>query len=168
MNKISLKKSVVFFFFFLILLNGTTNARTTSKRYSIDHIFITFHAPAFRRFRHTEYSPDEDPELRNAFWRMLIRYKDKVRAVFVGHAHVYYRMRVLDPAGISANDANAFPDEAGGIYQVNAGAAGVASTNTIVQVQIEDRNVFFNVFQANAGPSEPFSEVDKWEIVQHP
>ena len=141
---------------------------------SIDHIFISCHEPAFPRFRHTSDSFNKDPERRNAFWRMLLGYRDRVRAVLVGHTHSYYRMRVLDPAGIAANDPEAFPfpDEDGGIYQVDAGAAGNKASkhkeNIIVQVQIEGRNVFFRVLQAENGANKPFVKKDEWSIVHHP
>jgi len=135
---------------------------------SIGHIFISFHEPAFPRGRHLGDSFDQDPELRNTFWRMLLRYKDRVRAVLVGHTHSYSRMRILDPAGGAANDPQAFADENGGIYQVDAGAAGIGRVNTVVRVQIEGRKVFFRVVQAKNGANEQFSEIDKWSIVHHP
>jgi len=135
---------------------------------SIDHIFISFHEPAFPRVRHMGGSFDQNPERRNAFWRMLLASGGRVRAVFVGHTHTYYRMRVLDPAGTAANDPKAFPDDDGGIYQVDAGAAGNGSVNTIVQVQIEGGNLLFRVLQAKNGASEPFAEIDKWSMVHHP
>jgi hypothetical protein len=135
---------------------------------SIDHIFVSFHEPAFPRVRHVGDSFDQDPERRNAFWRMLLGYRDRVRAVLVGHTHSYYRMRVLDPAGTAASDTTSFPDEVGGIYQIDAGAAGNSSVNTIVQVQIEDTNVLFRVLKAETGANKPFTEIDKWRIVLQP
>ncbi|MDP3980105.1 MAG: metallophosphoesterase [Chlamydiota bacterium] len=135
---------------------------------SIKHIFIAFHEPAFPRVRHVGDSFDQDPEQRNAFWQMLIKYRDRVRCVFVGHTHAYYRMKVLNPAGIEANDPNAYPNEDGGIYQIDAGAAGNGDINTIVQVQIEGKNVFVRVLQANNGANEPFALKDRWSIVEHP
>lgn len=134
----------------------------------IKHIFISFHEPAFPRGRHVGDSFDQEPELRNAFWRMLLRHKERVRAVLVGHTHSYSRLRVMDPAGIAANDPQLFPDEDGGIYQVDAGAAGNGKVSIIVQVQIEDKNVFFRVLQAKNGKNKPFAEIDKWSMVHHP
>jgi len=135
---------------------------------SIEHIFISFLEPEFPRLRHIRDSFDQDPEQRNAFWRMLIEHRDRVRAILVGHTHSYYRMRVLDPAGMTANDPKSFPDEDNGIYQVDAGAAGNASVNTIVQVQTEGKNVLFRVLQATRGANMPFTEIDKWRIVRQP
>jgi hypothetical protein len=74
-------------------------------------------------------------------------------------------MRVLDPAGIAANDPKAFPNEDGGIYQVNAATAG---SNVIVQVQVEGGNLLFRVLQAKNGSKKPFAEIDKWSMVHHP
>jgi hypothetical protein len=135
---------------------------------TIDHIFISFHEPAFPRSAHIGESFDQDPIKRNAFWNMLVQYKDRVHAVFVGHTHVYCRMRILDPAGVAANDPQAFPNEEGGIYQVNAGADGVTSIDTIIQVQVEGKNVHFSALQTKKGEKEPFVEVDKWSLLQKP
>lgn len=131
---------------------------------SIDHIFISFHEPAFPRFRYIGRSFDRNPELRNKFWRMLLRYKDRVRAVLVGHTHFYYRMRVLDPAGTAANDPDAFPNEKEGIYQIDAGAAGNGDRNTIIQVQVDGKSLRFRVLQAANGANKPFTVIDKWSL----
>jgi hypothetical protein len=136
---------------------------------AIDHIFVSFHEPAFPRIKHIGSSFDKKPKLRNAFWRMLLANKDRVRAVFVGHTHFYSRMRVLDPAGAGANDPNAFPDEEGGIYQINAATAGVVGdVNTIVQVQVDGGTLRFRALRAKNGANEPFEEIDKWSIVGRP
>lgn len=129
----------------------------------IDHIFIFFHEPAFPRYRHLKDSFNADPESRDAFWKMLLVYRDKVRAVFVGHTHHYYRMRILDPSGIPANDKHAFPDENGGIYQVDAGAAGNGKKNIIVQTQINGERIIFRVLQADNGSGKPFKKIDEWQ-----
>jgi len=134
---------------------------------SIDHIFISFHEPAFPRFRHLRDSFNQKPEERNAFWRMLLKHKERVRAVLVGHTHTYYRMRILDPAGAEANNPKAFPDEDGGIYQIDAGAAGNGAKNTIVQIQINGKSVLFRVIQADRGADKQFKETDRWSIVHH-
>jgi hypothetical protein len=137
---------------------------------SVDHIFITFHEPAFPRFRHIGNSFDKDPEIRNAFWQMLLEHQEKVRAVLVGPTHSYYRLRIREPAGKRANGPGIFPDEDGGIYQIDAGSAGNNPTNisTIVQIQIERRNVSFRVLQAKNGAQQPFSEVDRWSNSSEP
>ena len=134
---------------------------------SIDHIFISFHEPAFPRYRHVGDSFNQNTELRNAFWQMLLEHKDRVRAVLVGHTHAYYRMHVLNPEGKDANDPKTFPDEEGGIYQIDAGAAGNGAVSTIVQVQVEGKNLFFRALQAKNGANMPFAEVDKWSIISN-
>jgi hypothetical protein len=132
---------------------------------SIDHIFISFHEPAFPRYRHVGDSFDACPDDRNLFWNMLVEYRDRVRAVFVGHTHSYSRMRVGDPAGDCVNEDNCFPDDANGIYHIDAGAAGNGDRNTIVQDQIEGKNVFFRTIDADNGKEEPFSLKDKWKLL---
>lgn len=130
---------------------------------SIDHIFLSFHEPAFPRGRHLKDSFNEDIPQRDAFWRMLISC-GRVRAVFVGHTHGYNRLRILNPESAGANDAAAFPDDEGGIYQVDAGAAGHGATNTFVRVQVEGKNVSFRTYEAINGPDQPFFECDRWEL----
>ena len=72
---------------------------------------------------------------------MLVETDKRVRAVFVGHTHQYSRIRVYDPAGQAANDLSVFPDEEGGIYQVDAGAAGHGDKNTVVHIQVKNKNI---------------------------
>jgi hypothetical protein len=92
-----------------------------------DHIFVSFHEPRFPADVHS------DP-----FWGMLLKHTDKVRAVFVGHTHIYGR-RFL-------------PDSRGGIELINAGAAGNTGhfdgMNTFVQISIDGKNAAFRAVQA--------------------
>ena len=128
-----------------------------------DHIFITFHEPAFPRYRHVGDSFDACPEDRDAFWNMLMEHVDKVRAVFVAHTHLYYRMRVADPTSAAANDPMQFPDEPGGIYQVDSGAAGNGDTNTVVIVEVDGENVRFRVIDSPEGSVPNWRVIDAWE-----
>lgn len=130
----------------------------------IEHIFVTFHVPAFPRHRHLTDSFNADPLARDAFWHMLVSHSERVRAVFVGHTHHYSRLRVLDPAGVSANDPDIYPDEVGGIYQVDVGAAGNAALTTLVLVQIDSEDVSFRTLEAEYGPNKPFSVIDEWQV----
>jgi len=139
-----------------------TEAAITSAPGRIDHIFIAFHAPAFPRIRHTHDSFNADPEKRNAFWKMLVSHRDKVKAVFCGHTHYYARMRVIDPAGEAANDLTAYPDEAGGIFQVNAGSTGNGMKNTFVRVCIDGKKVCFRAFEAENGKDKPWTLKEEW------
>jgi len=132
---------------------------------TIEHIFIAFHAPAFPRGRHTYDSFNSNTEQRNAFWNMLISHRDKVRAVFSGHTHVYCRMRVLDPAGTAANDYNAYPDEEGGIYQVVVGSTGNGIKNTFLRVEVDGKNVYFRSYEAENGKDQPFAVKEEWRII---
>lgn len=131
---------------------------------SIEHIFVCFHEPAFPRYRHITQSFDADPENRNAFWDMLVAHKSKVRAVFVGHTHHYYRMRIVNPRSPEASDPAVFPNESGGVYQIDAGAAGHGSKNTVIQVQIDGAVVYFRVLQADNGKARSFRVIDEWKI----
>ena len=133
---------------------------------SVDHIFVSFHEPAFPRGRHLTDSFNADVEQRNAFWRMLLSSGGRVRAVFVGHTHTYSRLRVRDPESPAANDPAVFPDDPGGIYQVDAGAAGHGMANTFVRVQVEGKNLFFRTYKACNGAGQPFSECDRWQVIQ--
>jgi hypothetical protein len=142
-----------------------TEKAITSAPATIDHIFISFHAPAFPRGRHTSDCFVTNLELRNAFWNMLIAHKDRVKAVFNGHTHSYCRMRVLNPAGADANDFSKYPDEEGGIYQVNSGSTSQGMKNTFVKVQIKDKNVYFRTYEAENGKDKPFAVKDEWSII---
>lgn len=135
---------------------------------SIDHIFVSLHEPPFPRLNHVGESFDRDPKQRDAFWRMLLLYRNRVRAVLVGHTHHYYRMRVLDPSGEAANNPKTYPNEEGGIWQIDAGAAGHGDMTTFVQIQINNKDVAFRVLQAKPGASDPFKAIDAWTIPCQP
>jgi len=139
----------------------------TSAPATIDHIFIGFHAPAFPRVRHTNDCFVTNTEQRNAFWNMLLSHKDKVRAVFNGHTHVYCRMRVLNPSGADANDFSKYPDEEGGIYQVNAGSTSQGAKNTFVKVMVKGKNVYFRTYEAENGKDTPFAVKEEWSIINN-
>lgn len=141
-----------------------TETAILSAPESIDHIFIAFHAPAFPRVRHTHDSFNAVPDLRNAFWNMLIAHQNRVRAVFSGHTHYYNRMRVFDPAGAEANDFTAVPDEEGGIYQVIVGSTGNGEKNTFLGVEVSGKNVRFRAYGAENGKAQPFTIIDEWSI----
>lgn len=127
---------------------------------AFDHVFLVVHEPFFPRFRHLDDSANADLKARDAFWSMLVRHSGKMRAVFTGHTHFHYRMRIKDPA---RDDGKTFPDEEGGVYQVDCGEAGRQTRqNTFVLVQIEGKNVAFRSVQA-AGPDQPFKVIDQWE-----
>lgn len=130
-----------------------------------DHVFVLFHEPAFPRFRHIDDSFNACPKERDDFWNMLLKYKHKVKAVLNGHIHYYHRMRVKDPTSEEVQNINKYPDQEGGIYQVNCGATGQGDRNTLVRIQIQDKNVFFIVLEADEGKNKPFQVIDKWEIV---
>jgi predicted phosphodiesterase len=106
-------------------LKWVENAVVSAK--NADHIFIAFHEPRFPADVHS------DP-----FWGMLLKHTDKVRAVFVGHTHVYGR-RFLS-------------NSHGGIELINAGAAGNTrhfdGKNTYVQVSIDGKDAAFRTVQA--------------------
>jgi len=142
-----------------------TEKAITSAPATIDHIFIGFHAPAFPRGRHTSDCFVTNTGQRNAFWNMLIAHKDKVRAVFNGHTHVYCRMRVLNPAGADANDFSKYPDEEGGIYQVNAGSTSMGMKNTFIKVKVEGKNVYFRSYEAENGKDKAFAVKEEWSII---
>lgn len=126
----------------------------------IDHIFIAFHEPAFPRNRHVRHSFDRFPENRNQFWNMLVRNNDKVRAVLVAHTHYYSRMRIKNP--LSVKDIG-LPDQEDGVFQIDCGITGrKAYDNTIIEINIQGKNVRFRVIQAQN--NRPFHLIDTWRI----
>jgi len=126
-----------------------------------DHIFVSFHEPVFPRVRHLRPQGLTEAE-RNA-WKMLVSYSDKVRAVFTAHSHNYSRMRVVHPA----DGRTGYPDQAGGVYQVDVGNAGNTwesdGKHTLIKVEIDGMDVCFRVFQTPENKDE-FTETDRWEI----
>jgi len=131
---------------------------------SVEHIFIFSHEPAFPRYRHLGSSFNEDRHARDAFWRMLVGHRDRVRAFFAGHIHRYYRMRVRDPRGRAANDTSLFPDEEGGVYQVEDGAVGPGMTRTIVLVQVDGERITVRALQSGFWSPGNFSVKDQWAM----
>jgi hypothetical protein len=121
----------------------------TSAPKTIQHVFVFFHEPAFPRVRWIGGSFDANLKSRNLFWNMLIRHKNKVRAVFCGHTHHYYKMKIADPESKEANSAKCFPMQKGGIYQIDIGAAGRRHTlnETYIQTTVADGKILIKVFQ---------------------
>ncbi|PKL82895.1 MAG: hypothetical protein CVV24_07820 [Ignavibacteriae bacterium HGW-Ignavibacteriae-3] len=134
------------------------------KSASAEHIFIAFHEPAFPRFRHIGDSFDACLKERDEFWNMLLKYKDRVRAVLVGHSHYYYKMKIQDVKG-DANNPKKFPIEEGGIYQIDAGGAGNSKEGevTVVQFLIENSKVLARVVQSQKGEKD-FKVLETIEI----
>ena len=132
---------------------------------NIDHIFISFHKPAFPRYRHIHDSFDAFPEDRNAFWNMLMRHKNKVKAVLVAHTHHYSRIRVSDPTTVG--DAS-FPNDSNGIYQIDGGTTGKeGDPNTLVEIMVKGKNIYFRTIQAKS-PSDNFKIIDTFSIMTDP
>lgn len=129
------------------------------------HIFITFHEPAFPRSGHVGDSFNACPSDRNAFWNMLVAHKDKVRAVIVGHTHVYSRLRVLDPASAAANDPGRYPDDDGGIYEIDAGAAGNGDVSDFLRFEIDGDTVMVRVLEADNGMLAGFEVIETFELL---
>jgi hypothetical protein len=104
------------------------------------HVFVAFHEPVTAG----------DPPT-GKFWRVLLGHKGKVRAVFVGHLHFHYRMKI--------------PNEPGGIDYINVGNAGQTSHSdrkqTIVSVMVDDGKVTYRVIQAPDGTRD-FKLREQW------
>jgi hypothetical protein len=116
-------------------------AQAISSATNVNHIFIAYHKPNF------------PGALENsAFWQLLLRHHDKVRAVFNGHTHTYERRRVGD-----GNHS---------IEVINTGNAGNSKHSdnyqTIVEFLVDGPYVFLRTLQAPDG-STGFRVVDEWE-----
>jgi predicted phosphodiesterase len=120
-------------------LKWLENAITSATH--ADHVFISFHEPKVPR------------EVQgNPFWELLSRHHDKVRAVFVGHTHVYERRKI--------------GKEEAGIDLINVGNAGQSkhsdNQQTIVEVMVDDSVVYYRAIQALDG-TEEFRLTAEWE-----
>lgn len=131
-----------------------------------DHVFIAMHEPSFPRKRHLDDSFNQCEEDRDSFWDMIVSHSGKVKAVLVGHTHYYSRMRVKDPRSAEANNPYEYPypDQEGGVYQVDCGASGMGERNTVVNIEIMGKDVLFKVVDAKDVDVPPFSLIDEWEI----
>jgi hypothetical protein len=118
----------------------------------VDHIFIAMHVPAFCRVRHVGEGFESCPDQRNRFWDMLVRHRDKVRAVLAAHTHNYSVMRVRDPRG-PASDGKSYPFESDGVYQFDAGGAGNSDDGhiTVMTFFIEGKAASAQVVQSPSG-----------------
>ena len=136
--------------------------KTTPKK--INHIFIAMHEPAFPRGRHLRRGGLTKDEI--DCWKMFVDNNDRLRAIFVAHTHIYSRMRVKNP-NKAASSTITFPDEEGGIYQIDAGNAGNTwgSDNklTVVWVEVDGMNLIFKTIQASVEDCK-FKEADFWQI----
>ncbi len=105
-----------------------------------NHVFVAFHEPLI------PWDPQEDP-----LWSLLLRHSAKVRAVFVGHIHIYGR-RVMR-------------GEQGAVQLINSGNAGQTSHSdgrlTIVNAFVDPQNVSYRVLQAPHGATR-FKIRDQW------
>jgi len=131
----------------------------------VDHVFVAMHEPSFPRHRHVGDSFDECKEDRDAFWDMLVSHYRKVKAILVGHTHYYYRMRIKDPRSAEANNPSEYPDQEGGVYQIDCGACGNGNRNTVVNIEIKGKDILFKVVDADDGPDEKFDVIDEWVLI---
>lgn len=108
----------------------------------VEHIFIAFHEPYFPE------NTADDP-----FWSLLLKHRDKVRAVLCGHYHIYFRKY--------------FPDNGSDILYINAGNAGRTSHGdehqTIVAITVDGKDIAFQAIQA-PDKSKDFRITDEWEF----
>jgi hypothetical protein len=120
-------------------LNWLESAITSAN--NANHIFIAYHEPNLPKA--TEH---------DAFWNLLLKHQDKVRAVFNGHTHVYERRRVGEGKR--------------GIDVINAGNAGQSKhgdqQQTIVEVMVDGPYVYVRVLRAPNGTSK-FQLRDEWD-----
>jgi hypothetical protein len=130
---------------------------------AIEHVFIADHYPVFPRHSHVEPTPAREAE----FWEMLVRHHDRVKAYFCGHTHHYSRMRVANPSG-EAKALDSFPDEEGGVYQVDSGNAGRTSHSdklcTLVMVKVDGKDLTFRAVQAPHDKPDSYSLRDQWTL----
>jgi hypothetical protein len=110
---------------------------------------------------HVHDSFDAFPENRDAFWEMLVQHNDKVRGVFVSHTHYYSRMRVKNPSSVGDTG---YPDQTGGIYQIDGGTTGKEGMpNTVVEIQVQGTNLTFRAIQASDAVAS-FEMIDQWQL----
>ena len=103
---------------------------------NIDHVFVTFHEPAFPQNRHVGDSMDLYGPDRDALWTLMAS-RPKVRAVLVGHTHFY---SVFDKDGLRQIDV-------GGAGRVRSSAT-IPSLLTWLDVEVQRDRLAFRVWQS--------------------
>lgn len=74
-----------------------------------EHKFVLFHEPAFQAAQDAEDGLDAQPAERDALWNIIK--KDKVDAVFNGHAHIYARKKIDGVEQIVVGDTDSTNDD---------------------------------------------------------
>jgi hypothetical protein len=106
-------------------------------------IFVFGHEPAFVQSRHVGDSLDANVAHRDAFWKILVKYK--VQAFFSGHTHYYYK------------------ELHEGVYQICDGNVGKGSTEkhqTYLDVAVEADRAEVRVWQNDADGGT------RWKVVE--
>ena len=125
----------------------------------IDHIFISYHEPSFPRGNHSEVS-DHKRKIRESLWNMLMKYKGKVRAVFVGHTHSYNRLRISDPTKAD----KPVVDHPGGIYEIDCAGTGLGGTKGYaVFVNVDGPKLKFLAIKTLAS-DKSVKTIDQWNF----
>ncbi len=128
------------------------------------HVFIAVHEPAFPRHRYERPGLDQSGI---ETWKMLTDNLNRVRVLFCGHTHNYYRMCVRDPL----TGARGYPQQPGGLWQIDVGNAGhnweSDGFQTIVWVEVRRNDVRVRVVQAPDGTAD-FHIRDEWIIAPPP
>jgi len=74
-----------------------------------EHKFVFYHEPAFQAAQDAEDGLDAQPAERDALWNIIK--KDKVDAVFNGHAHIYARKKIDGVEQIVVGDTDSTNDD---------------------------------------------------------
>lgn len=117
---------------------------------SKEHKFVFYHEPAFQAAQDAEDGLDAQPAERDAFWNIIK--KDKVDAVFNGHAHIYARKKIDGVEQIVVGDTDSTNDD---IVQPGLSDFGYKGKSYAI-VTVTGKNVNLKLFTVDGKQVDSF------------
>jgi predicted phosphodiesterase len=115
-----------------------------------EHKFVFFHEPAFQVAQDAEDGLDAHPTERDALWNIIK--KDKVDAVFNGHAHIYARKKIDNVEQIVVGDTDSTNDDT-----VQAGLSDFGyKGKSYAIVTVNGKNINFKLFTVDGKQIDSF------------
>ena len=120
---------------------------TASKK---EHKFVLYHEPAFQVAQAAEDGLDAHPTERDALWNIIK--KDKVDAVFNGHAHIYARKKIDNVEQIVVGDTDSTNDDT---VQPGLSDFGYKGKSYAI-VTVTGKNINFKLFTVDGKQMDSF------------
>lgn len=115
-----------------------------------EHKFVFYHEPAFQAAQDAEDGLDAQPAERDALWNIIK--KDKVDAVFNGHAHIYARKKIDGIEQIVVGDTDSTNDD---IVQPGLSDFGYKGKSYAI-VTVTGKNISLKLFTVDGKQVDSF------------